>query len=76
MEVIILIGKQESCFSLKCKVKGYEIQLNMVGDHLLSLMLKEDQQKNLNLNMNGTKLPMKVVKPMLGLYLVFLMELV
>ena len=37
-------------------------------------MLKEDQQMNLNLKMNGTKPTMKVLKPMLGLYLVFLME--
>ena len=35
-----------------------------------SLMLKEDQQENLNLNMNET-----IVKPMLGLYLVFLTSL-
>ena len=39
-------------------------------------MLKEDQHVNLTLNTNGTKSTMKVVKPMLGLYLVFLTEFV
>ena len=48
----------------------------MVGDHHLSLMLKEDQQVNLNLKTNETKLIMKVVKPILRLYLVFLTEFV
>ena len=29
MGIIILIGKYVWCFSLQCKAKGYEIQLNM-----------------------------------------------
>ena len=70
------IWKQERCFSLQCKVKEYEIQLNMDGDPHWFLMLKEDQQENWNLNTNGTKPTIKRVKSMLGLYLVFLMEFV
>ena len=48
----------------------------MDEDPYSSLMLKENQEENLNLNTNGTKLTMKVVKPMLRLYLVFLTKFV
>ena len=74
MGITTPIGKYEWCFSSKCKVKGYGIQLNIDGDPHWSLMLNEDQQENLNLNTNGTKQTMKVMKPMLGPCLLFLTE--